>query len=124
MDTKQVILLVDDEADVRKVLGQRLRTAGYQVIEAADGVAAVQAARQHVPNLILLDVVMPGIDGATVAQTLHDDPLTQGIPVIFLTALFTKQEEAAEGHCIGEGIFVAKPYDSRELLRLIQENIR
>ncbi|MGE5280079.1 MAG: response regulator [Deltaproteobacteria bacterium] len=118
------ILIVDDEPDVLMLLGERLSKAGYNVIKAAGGQEAIELAQSDSPDLIVLDIAMPGMDGSEVANTLRAQPATQGIPIIFLTCLFTKQEEKACGHVLGQNFFIAKPYDVDELLSEIKTRIR
>ncbi len=118
------ILIVDDEENVLTVLGQRLEGAGYTVLKATTGRQALAIANEEIPNLIILDVFLPDFDGGEVSQMLRDRPDTRNIPTIFLTCLFTKQEEQHDGHRIGGDIFVSKPYNHIELLDLIRKNIR
>jgi len=120
---RKKILIVDDEPDILMLLERRLSQEGYSVIKAQNAKEAIAAARKELPNLILLDIVMPGMDGAKAAEILRNDPLTKDIPVIFVTCLFTKEEEK-KGHARAGRYFVAKPYDPEELLRIIAKNIR
>lgn len=120
---KKKILIVDDEEDVLFVVGKRLREAGYDVVEANNGKDAIGKAKKEKPNLILLDIVMPDMDGQDVAQELRGDIETKNIPVIFLTCLFTKEEEAVQGHRVADNFFIAKPYDVPELLSEIKKHI-
>ena len=117
------ILIVDDEPDILEVLGKRLIDAGYQVIKAQNGEEAIEKAKSELPNLIILDIVMPDIDGGEVAEVLKEYEATKNIPVIYLTCLYTKKEEKEVGHLIKENFFVAKPYDATELLNIIRQNI-
>lgn len=118
------ILVVDDEEDVLKVLGKRLSNAGYQVITAKDGEEAIKKAWQELPDLILLDIFLPDIDGGGVAQQLKEKASTKNIPIIFLSCLYTKDDEKREGHLRGGNFFVAKPFEFNELLNIIGENLR
>ena len=118
------ILIVDDNEDVLTVLGKRLFNAGYQVIKAKNGQEGVAKAKTELPNLIILDIIMGDVYGSDVAQILKEDNNTKDIPVIFLTCLYTKKDEEAEGHLIKKNFFIAKPYDSAELLKIVQEKIR
>jgi len=120
---RKKILVVDDEPDILMLLGKSLTKAGYFVLKAQSAKEAIAIAKKELPNLILLDIVMPGIDGAKAAEILRNDPLTKDIPVIFLTCLFTKEEEK-KGHAHAGRYFVAKPYDPDELLRIIAEKVR
>jgi CheY-like chemotaxis protein len=120
---KKRILVVDDEPDVLMLLGERLSKAGYDVIKAASGKEAIETAGKKSPNLIVLDIAMPGMDGSEVASILRSDPKTKDIPILFLTCLFTKQEEKVCGHLLGQNFFIAKPYDAAELLKEIERRI-
>ncbi|MFB3919813.1 MAG: PleD family two-component system response regulator [Candidatus Velamenicoccus archaeovorus] len=120
---KQKLLIVDDEPDVLKLLGERLTKAGYEVIKASCGKEAVALAQKKTPDLIILDIAMPGMDGSEVAGILRKDAKTKDIPILFLTCLFTKQEEKVCGHLLGQNFFIAKPYDVGELLDEIGKRI-
>ena len=121
---KKMVLIVDDEIDVLSVLEKRLSVAGFQVIKADSGIAALQLAKKLKPDLILLDVMMPGMEGGDVASELRKDSATAKIPIIFLTCLFTKKEETAEGHTLGNEVFVAKPYNFDELVEQINKQLK
>jgi two-component system, OmpR family, alkaline phosphatase synthesis response regulator PhoP len=114
------ILIVDDEGDVLEVLAARLGLAGYQVIKAHNGKEAVERARIELPDLIILDILMPEMGGEEAGEILRSSPATKDIPIIFLTCLFTKQDEKKDGHTLGKNIFVAKPYDVKELLEIVR----
>lgn len=118
------ILIVDDEPDVLEVLGKRLLGAGYQVIKAQSGQEAITKARNELPNLIVLDIIMPDMDGGHVANVLKEDESTKDIPVVFLTCLYTKQEERRDGHFIKDNVFVAKPYNPTEILEIVRKNVK
>ena len=117
------ILIVDDEPDVLLVLGKRLTNAGYDVVKAASGQAGLGKAKTERPDLIILDMMMPGMSGEEVAQELKIDRETRAIPILFLTALFTKRDEAAKGHAAGGQTFFAKPYDPEELLAEVKRRL-
>lgn len=117
------ILIVDDEEDVLAVLESRLSLGGYLVIKADNGREAIRLAKAEQPNLVLLDIAMPGMDGAEVAEILKSDPQAKDIPIVFLTCLFTKDEEAMQGHKRGGVFFIAKPYDPEKLLSEIEERL-
>lgn len=121
--TKKKILAVDDEPEVLALLAKRLLSAGYDVITATNGVDAVELAKKERPALIVLDILMPGMDGSETAAALHEDPNTKTIPILFLTCLFTKREEQCEGHEVGNNFFIAKPYDPADLLAEISKII-
>ena len=114
------ILVVDDEKDVLFILEKTLTVKGYSVITASNGTNAIALAKSQHPDLIILDVVMPGMDGGEVSAKLQEHPLTRGIPVIFLTGLLTKTEEYEQNHTISSNITFAKPIDTEELLAQIE----
>lgn len=120
---KKKILVVDDEPDVLLLLNERLTRAGYEVIKAASGKEAIEKAAASSPDLIILDIAMPGMDGSETASVLRVDPRTKDIPIIFLTCLFTKQEEKTCGHVLGQNFFIAKPYDATDLLAEIDKRV-
>lgn len=117
------VLIVDDEADVLKAISKRLTTDGYSVITATNGREAITAAQSQQPDIILLDIKMPDMDGAEVIAKLKGHPSTDSIPVILLTATLSKAEEEKYGSIIGY-ITLAKPFDTEKLLehmeRLLQ----
>jgi CheY-like chemotaxis protein len=114
------ILVVDDEEDVLYVLKATLTVKGYSVITATNGRNAIALARSQHPDLIILDVVMPGMNGGEVSAKLAEHPLTASIPVIFLTALLTRTEEYEHNHMIDSNITLAKPIDTEALLAQIE----
>ncbi|MFH1691719.1 MAG: response regulator [Candidatus Omnitrophota bacterium] len=123
MDKKKV-LIVDDEPDVLMLLGERLVKAGYEVTKASSGKQALEEVQKSSPNLIILDIAMPEMDGSEVASVLAQDPKTKSIPILFLTCLFTKQEEKVCGHVLGQNFFIAKPYDVGELLGEVEKRLK
>jgi len=120
---KQKILIVDDEDDVLSVLEKGLTGKGYLVATASNGKDAIMLANSKQPDLILLDILMPDMDGTEVAGKLREDPMTKDIPVMFLTCLYTKGEERENRSTIGNNLMVAKPYDMEELLVGIEKVI-
>ncbi len=115
------ILVVDDEEDLLHMLEKRLTAAGYSVVTTSKGMNAVSLAKSHHPDIIILDVLMPDMDGGEVAAQLKEHPLIRDIPVIFLTALLTKTEEYKGNHTVSSNITFAKPFDIGELLARIKE---
>jgi two-component system alkaline phosphatase synthesis response regulator PhoP len=122
------ILVVDDEKKIRELLELRLSSAGYEVLQAKDGEEGVMQAKAQRPDLILMDVMMPKMDGAEAVKCLQEDPATQNIPVIFLTAIITKEEEANQ--MLGflpdgsQHRFLAKPFDPKTLLAEISSTLK
>jgi CheY-like chemotaxis protein len=117
------ILIVDDEPGVLALLETRLSSAGYQVVKADNGRDALFLASKEKPDLILLDIVMPGMDGAQVSEALEYDPVTRDIPVIFLTCLVTKSEEEKKKDTMAGSYYISKPYDPKGLLDEVAKRI-
>lgn len=109
------IMIVDDEKDLVKILEKRLSSAGYRTSTAYSGEEAVKRAKEEVPDLILLDVIMPGLDGYEVRNRLKEDTCTADIAVIFLTAK-TSAADKMKGFQSGIDDYIAKPFDPAELL--------
>lgn len=117
------ILAVDDEDDVLKMLVKRLTTAGYDVVTAQNGVDGIKLAKAEKPDLILMDINMPEMDGAQAGQILKNDMQTKNIPILYLTCLVTKSEAEKMQNMIGGNYFIAKPYNPEELLQKIKTHI-
>ena len=114
------ILLVDDEPDLRAMLRRYLQAEGFEVTDAADGEAALSRLRGSTPDLILLDVAMPGKDGFTVLQEIRR---TSDVPVIMLTAR-AEEVDRVVGLTIGSDDYVTKPFSPRELVARIRAVLR
>jgi CheY-like chemotaxis protein len=112
------LLVVDDEPDAVLILAKTLSARGYEVTTAESGLQAINLAKAEKPDLILLDILMPDMDGTRVAAALQKDPTTRNIPVIFLTCLITKktQEIGLRYYDAGRYMFMSKPYDLDNLL--------
>jgi len=113
---KQTILVVDDEPDVLKALKLRLKANGYQVVFASDTVEAFTIANQENPDLILLDIMIPGGGGFVVAERLKQSAATHHIPIIFLTGIPGGEERAYK---LGASGYIMKPYQPEELIESI-----
>ena len=116
---KKRILVIDDELDFVKMLQARLRIEGYEVLVAEDGIKGVQIARREKPDLIILDIMMPGMDGHTVCDTLKKSTLTWSIPVIYLTAK-TGQADELLAMEKGARYYLTKPYNPAMLLEMVK----
>jgi Signal transduction histidine kinase len=114
-DLGKKILVVDDNANIRTFLRQEFEAAGYIVIEAEDGLKAITLINKVEPDLILLDVMMPGINGFDVAAVLKNDPKTVNIPVVILSIV----EDAARGYLIGVDGYFTKPVNMDKLLEKV-----
>ena len=117
MTSKKRVLIVDDEPGFTRLLRLNLHHTGRYLAEVVnDSAEAVKVAEQFTPDVILLDVMMPGLDGSEVADRLHSVPKFRDIPIIFLTAAVKKQEVEAGGGMRGGIPFVAKPIEFQEVL--------
>ena len=114
------VLVIDDEAPIRLLCRVNLEAEGMPVLEAGDGPSGLEAARDGSPDVILLDVMMPGLDGWRVAEQLFEDERTVAIPIIFLTAR-AEFRDRARGLDIGGVDYVTKPFNPLELAPLVQK---
>ncbi len=119
----ELILVVDDEADIRDLLVFNLKREGYDTLEASDGAAALELARSRRPSLILLDVMLPRLDGLAVCRELGKDRSTEHIPVIMLTARGDDVDRIV-GFELGADDYVVKPFNTRELLLRVKAMLR
>lgn len=116
------ILVVDDEPDAVELISFNLKGAGFEVVSAADGTAAVKSARLHAPDLVLLDVMLPEVDGLEVCKLLRRDPATSGIPIIMLTARAGEIDRVL-GLELGADDYITKPFSPRELVLRVKKLI-
>jgi DNA-binding response OmpR family regulator len=119
MTAKKRILVVDDEMDFVKMLQARLRIEGYEVVTAEDGIKGIQTARKEKPDLIILDIMMPGLDGHSVCDMLKKSAMTWSIPVIYLTAR-TGQKDELVAMEKGAKYYLTKPYNPAMLMEMIK----
>ena len=117
------ILVIDDEKDLIELVRYNLEKEGFDVIGAPDGKAGLEVARAHRPDLILLDLMMPGMDGLEVCRRLREDARTAGIPVILLTAKATEADRVV-GLEMGADDYVTKPFSPRELVARVKVRLR
>jgi len=113
---KNKILVVDDEEDMARALNLRLKANGYNVVFASDSVQAFAIANQENPDLILLDIIIPGGGGFVVAERLKQSAATHRIPIIFLTGVPGGEERAYK---LGASGYIMKPYQPEELMEAI-----
>jgi DNA-binding response OmpR family regulator len=117
------VLVIDDEAPIRLLCRVNLEAEQMRVLEAADGDTGLRAAREERPDVILLDVMMPGRNGWEVAEELLADDRTSGIPIIFLTAR-AEVKDRAKGIDLGGVDYVTKPFNPVELAPLVEDLVR
>jgi DNA-binding response OmpR family regulator len=123
MPDNPVILVADDEDDVRELVGMNLRRAGFDTLEAADGLEALRTTRQRHPDAIVLDVMMPGRDGFRVCEEIRKDETLKRIPIIMLTAKGMAEDRIA-GLEKGADDYVSKPFSPKELVLRVQAVLR
>lgn len=123
METSSVILIIDDDAAGRRALEAPLINEGYTLIFARDGAEALQLAAQHQPDVTLLDVMLPGMDGYEVCRRMRADPLLAEAPIIMVTALDDRQSRL-QGLEAGADDFVSKPFDRAELRTRVRTIVR
>lgn len=116
----QSVLVVDDEPMARTLLRLMLVRAGFNVFEAEDGFDALEKVRINRPDIILLDVMMPGMDGFSVCEAIRDDPETADLPIIMLSAK-TDLDSINQGLRAGATVYLTKPISPEELTRHVRE---
>lgn len=117
---KPVVLIADDDPEILTMLGIRLSKKGYEVLEAVDGHQTLSLAQQHHPDLVLLDVMMPGKNGWEVAKELRADPTFANLGIVMLTAMGERVNEMTSP-LYGADAYVDKPFDFTELERKIHQ---
>ena len=120
---KEKILVVDDEEDILELVRFNLSKEGYQVICAATGEKAVEMARAELPDLMVLDLMLPGMDGLEAAKFLKNNPETQNIPIVMLTAK-GEESDVVTGLELGADDYVVKPFSPRILLARVKAVLR
>jgi len=121
---KLKILIVDDNEKDLKLLELKLTQLGFRnLIKARGGMEALKLAWRHLPDLILLDLMMPELDGGRVKERLKEDHKTKNIPTIVLSSIITKDEQKNMQYLKGGDIIIAKPYSSDELLEAIDKSL-
>jgi two-component system phosphate regulon response regulator PhoB len=113
------ILLVEDDADIRHLVAYKLTKAGFAVVEAPDGLAALRAAAQTPPDLVLLDVRMPRMSGIEVCRELRAGPLGPTVPIIMLTAR-SRPQDLEQGYAAGATEYIVKPFSPRDLQERVE----
>src|SRR3954468_2972543 len=122
MEEKRKILIIDDEPDSREIISEVLADK-FQVITAPDGEEGLRIARAHLPDLILLDITMPKLDGISVCEALRSNEATRHIPIIMLTAA-SDLDNRIKSFMTGADDFISKPFKPRELMAHVVSKIR
>jgi CheY-like chemotaxis protein len=117
------ILYMEDISDQRVLVKQMLEFSGHEVLLAGDGQEGVELARKELPDLILVDLWMPRMDGFEAIQILRQDPTTKHIPIIAMSA-WLRERDIAQAVGAGADAYLGKPYESLRLLQLIQEQLQ
>ncbi len=120
---REKILVVEDEADILELIDYKLSQEGFQVLQAADGEFALEQARSQDPDLILLDIMLPGLDGLEVCRRLKRDAVTEDIPIIFVSAK-GEESDVVTGLELGADDYLAKPFSPRELAARVRAVLR
>ena len=118
-ETRSVVLVADDDRDILDLLAFRLGRAGYEVVSASDGEEALRLAVDRKPDLAVLDVMMPKLDGYEVTRRMRADESTKRIPVILLTAR-VQEHDVARGFEVGADDYMKKPFSPAELRARVQ----
>ena len=122
MGTSNILIIEDDEI-VARTIERCLRGNDFHVNAANSGVAGLKAAHRKVPDLVILDVIMPGMDGYTVCKEMREDPILKEVPILFLTAKI-KPEDAILGLSLGADDYLRKPFNDQVLLDAITEALK
>ena len=117
------ILLVDDEPQIVRLVGRRLRANGYEVLAADNGEMALELAQSEMPDLVILDLMLPKLDGYKVCGLLKRDSRYAQIPIILFTAR-AQEEDIKIGKEVGANAYITKPFNAQTLLQKIQELVR
>ncbi|HMA77163.1 MAG TPA: response regulator [Candidatus Krumholzibacteriaceae bacterium] len=118
--TERKVLVVDDEANITQILEFSIEAEGYQVVSASNGEEAIEKARKEQPNLIILDIMMPKVDGYEACRALKSNPLTKKIPVILLTAK-GREIDKRLGYEVGATDYIVKPFSPSKLIEKVNQ---
>lgn len=121
--SKRKILVIEDEPDIRELLVHHLHREGHRVLAAGDGFSGLEKARKENPDVVLLDLMLPGMDGIEVCRRLKADPVTRGVSVVMLTAK-SEESDVVLGLGLGADDYVPKPFRVKELLARLQAVLR
>ena len=116
------ILIADDDPVILRLIQVNLELEGYQVLTANNGIEAVEAATKELPDLVILDIMMPRLDGYQACEQLKTAEATKHIPVIFLSAK-AQQGDVEKGQSFGVAAYLTKPFDPSELLEVVERHV-
>ncbi len=122
--SNKIILTVDDEARILQLINDILSTKGYDVLTAMSGKEAIRKTKKSLPDLIVMDIMMPDIDGAEAVKLLKEDPSTKDIPILFLSGIIMKEEGKSDMDInVGGNFYSAlpKPFGAEELLTAVDK---
>ncbi|MGE3164777.1 MAG: response regulator [Planctomycetota bacterium] len=117
------VLLIEDEADLLEMVQYNLEREGYRVISSRDGELGLELAREEAPDLVLLDLMLPGLDGIEVCRKLKEDPVTRPIPIVMVTAK-GEETDVVLGLGVGADDYVTKPFSPKELTARVKAVLR
>ena len=115
----KTVLIVEDDPDIRELVAYKLTRGGFAVTEAADGLAALQAARERPPDAVILDIRLPRLSGIEVCRELRAAPATAAVPIIMLTGA-VRLQELEQAYAAGATDYLVKPFSPRELQRRVE----
>ena len=123
MNGRSLVLIADDDADILSLVKAVLERSGYEVAAASDGAEALASVRARKPDLVVLDIAMPEVDGLEVLRRLRADPTTSELPVVLLSAR-AQEADVERGFAIGASAYLKKPFSPRELSEHVAELLR
>jgi DNA-binding response OmpR family regulator len=123
MERQSTIVLIEDEPAIQEIVEYNLRREGYRVHCCADGEKGLRSVRELLPDLVVLDLMLPGLDGIEVCRKLRKDPATRGMPVLMLTAK-SEESDVVLGLGVGADDYVSKPFSPRELIARVKALLR
>ncbi len=121
--SKNSILVIEDDPDIREIIEYNLKREGYRVFSEADGESGLAAARKSAPDLVVLDLMLPGMDGVEICRRLKEDPVTRGIAVIMVTAK-DDESDVVLGLGVGADDYVPKPFGPKALMARVRAVLR
>lgn len=121
--SKKKIVIIEDEPDILEVLSYNLKREGYEIHTAADGIRGLALVRQQVPDLVLLDLMLPGMDGVEICSSIKKDPQTQSTLIVMVTAK-GEESDIVLGLGVGADDYISKPFSPRELVARVKAVLR